>query len=133
MATATGKAFWSHCSSAQCDQAGSGGRRFLTAKDTTGRGLCVPCGKAAGEGARPLASVVFGDTDTVQERHSLTTTAQLQRVQQGSHKSLHTEGGRVKGGTPEAVTKAVQAKLPKVKAPKVAAKAARKRPAAKTA
>jgi len=146
MATASGKDFWSHCGSAQCDKAAGGGRRYLTAKDATGRGLCAQCGKAAGESKRPLAADVFGATDTVQERMALTSSAQLAKVAQCSHKALHTAGGHVKGGSPEAVTKAVQAKLPKVakvakvakaapkvKAPKVAPKVTRKRPVAKTA
>jgi len=145
VATATGKDFWSYCGSGQCDKVASGGRRFLTASDTTGKGLCKPCGKAAGEAKRPTVDLLFSATDTVGERHTLTSSAQLAKVAQGSHKALHTSGGHVKGGSPDAVVKAVQAKLPKVakvakvakapkvKAPKVAPKVARKRPTAKTA
>lgn len=145
MATATGKDFWGYCGSGQCDKAAAGGRRYLTASDVTGKGLCKPCGKAAGEAKRPTVDILFSATDTVGERTALTTTAQMAKVAAGSHKALHTAGGHVKGGTPDAVTKAISAKLPKVakvakvkaapkvKAPKVAAKVARKRPVAKTA
>jgi hypothetical protein len=139
MTTASGKGFWVTCEGGCGKRTGSGWRVKGVTPDMH---ICAGCAKAS----KVMRECLFPDTDTVQERMALTSTAQVAKVQQGSHKALFTEGGHVKGGTPEAVTKAVQAKLPKaapkvakapkVKAPKVAkvaAKVARKRPTAKTA
>lgn len=140
MATATGSTFWSNCTAAGCSGSylGQPGRRCSTALHASAP-ICGQCAKA-GKVARLTSDVAFDGTDR-QEGRKAAASVQLPKVSKGTHKALQTEGGRLRGGLPEAVTKAVQAKLPKaapkaapkVAAPKAAPKRQRKRPAAKTA